>query len=142
MLTSVPTDQLFTAVLAYKCLLTAPFNATVALDFLRYYTDTLQFQSTLPYLKDPPPSYQQPPVDLIGSLTSIKQRVQAGKFKSEYAFEAAVQQVVHAAHDDHLTLNAGIMSAFVFGSPLRIVSASTDGIALPKIYSTGQWYPH
>ena len=131
------TDQLFPAVLAYDCLLSAPFNSTVALEFIQYYIDTLQFQSTLAYLKNPPPSYQQRPVDVIGSLTSIQQRVQAGEFQSEYAFEVAIQEVVHATHDDHITLTAGILSAFTFGSPLRIVSASTDGIALPKIYIAG-----
>ena len=131
-------DELFTAKSAYDCLVSAPFNATVALEFLRYYNDTLQFQSTLAYLKNPPPSYQQPAADLIGSLTSVQQRVQAGEFKNEYEFEVAVQEVVLAAHDDHLALNAGILSAFVFGSPLRIVSVSTDGIELPKIYVVGQ----
>ena len=49
-----------------------------------------------------------------------------------------MQEVVQATHDDHVTLNAGILSAFTFGSPLRIVSASTDGIELPKIYIVGQ----
>ncbi len=137
MLTSPPTVQLFPAALAYECLLSAPINSTVALDFLSYYNDTLQFQSTLAYLKNPPSSYQQPALDLIGSLNNISLRVQAGEFKSEYAFEATVQEVVYATHDDHITLNTGILSAFTFGSPLRIVSASTDGIALPKIYIAG-----
>ena len=138
-LTWRPTDDLFTAKSVYDCLISAPFNSTVALDFLQYYIDTLQFQSTLAYLKNPPPSYQQPPVDVLGSLNTIKQRVQAGEFQSEYAFEVAVQGVVQATHDDHVSLNAGILSAFTFGSPLRIVSASTDGIALPKIYIAGSW---
>ena len=134
-----PADELFPAVLAYQCLLSAPFNSTIALEFLQYYNDTLQFQSTLAYLKNPPPSYQQPPIDVIGSLNTIQQRVQAGEFQSEYAFEVAVQEVVYATHDDHITLDAGILSAFTFGSPLRIVSASTDGIALPQVYIAGQW---
>ena len=136
-LTSKSTDELFTAKLAYDCLTSAPFNATVALEFLDYYNDTLQFQSTLELLKSPPPSYQQPSVDVPASLASIKQRVQAGTFQNEYEFEIAVQEVVYATHDDHITLSAGILSAFNFGSPLRIVSASTDGIALPKIYIPG-----
>ena len=61
----------------------------------------------------------------------------AGAFQNEYEFESAIQEVVYATHDAHVTLSAGILSAFVFFSPLRIVSASTDGIALPKIYITG-----
>ena len=76
-------------------------------------------------------------MDVPAELASIKQRIQAGEFQNEYAFEVAVQEVVYATHDDHVNLNAGILSAFNFASPLRIVSASTDGIALPKIYILG-----
>lgn len=137
MLMLLPPDQVFTAKLAYDCLISAPFNATVALAFLQYYNDTIQFQSTLAYLKDPPPSYQQPGIDVQASLNTIAQRVQAGGFENEYTFEVAVQAVIYATHDDHVTLSAGILSAFTFGSPYSIVSASTDGIALPKIYITG-----
>lgn len=135
------TDEVFTAKLAYDCLISAPFNATVALAFLQYYNDTIQFQSTLAYLKDPPASYQQPAIDVQASLNTIQQRVQAGEFQNEYTFEVAVQEVIYATHDDHVTLSAGILSAFTFGSPYSIVSASTDGIALPKIYIAG-WSPH
>ncbi|KAK4690731.1 hypothetical protein P7C71_g6129, partial [Lecanoromycetidae sp. Uapishka_2] len=130
-------DVLFTAKLAYDCLISAPFNATVALAFLQYYNDTIQFQSTLAYLKNPPASYQQPAIDVQASLNTIQQRVQAGEFQNEYTFEVAVQEVIYATHDDHITLSAGILSAFTFGSPYSIVSASTDGIALPKIYIEG-----
>lgn len=137
MLTVPSKDALFPAVLAYDCLLSAPFNSTVAIDFVQYYNDTLQFQSTLGYLKDPPASYQQPAVDVIGSLNTIAQRIQAGEFQTEYAFEVALQEVILATHDDHVSLDAGVLSAFTFGSPLGIVSASTDGIALPKIYIAG-----
>ena len=127
----------FTAKLAYDCLTSAPFNASIALEFLDYYNTTLQFQTTLETLKNPPPSYQQPSLDIPAALTSIKQRVQVGEFHNEYEFEVAVMEVVFATHDDHVNLNVGILSAFSFGSPLRIVSASTDGIELPKIYIPG-----
>ena len=130
-------DEIFTAKLAYDCLTSAKFNATIALNFLAYYNDTLQFYSTLETLKNPPPSYQQPPVDIPAALTSIKQRAQAGQFQNEYEFEIAVMELVYATHDDHVNLNVGILGAFTFGSPLRIVSASTDGIELPKVYIAG-----
>ena len=130
-------DELFTAKLAYDCLISAPFNATVALAFLSYYNDTIQFQSTLAYLKDPPPSYQQPSIDVQASLNTIAEMIEAGEFENEYVFEVAVQAVLYATHDDHVTLSAGILSAFTFGSPYSIVSASTDGIELPKVYIEG-----
>ena len=127
-------DALFLASDAYNCLITAPFNATVASGLVSYYKDFLQFHSTLAYLKDPPPSYQQPSIDVLASLDALEAQVQAGAFKTEYDFEVALQTVIYATHDAHVSLSAGILSIFTFGSPLRIVSVSSNGIELPKIY--------
>ncbi|KAL8655711.1 MAG: hypothetical protein Q9226_002934 [Calogaya cf. arnoldii] len=126
--------NLFTAELVHDCLISTPFNATVATQFLSYYKDTLQFQSTLAYLKNPPSTYKQPSVDLLGGLDSIQQAVDTGFYKNEYDFEAAVQKLVYAAHDAHITLYAGALSVFTFGAPVSIVSVSTDGIAYPKVF--------
>ena len=125
---------LFLASDAYDCLITAPFNQTVAGGLVSYYKDFLQFQSTLVYLKDPPPSYQQPSIDVLASLDALQAQVQAGTFKTEYDFEVALQTILYAMHDAHVSLSGGILSIFTFGSPLRIVSVSSNGIELPKIY--------
>lgn len=125
---------MFLASDAYDCLITAPFNATVASGLVTYYKDLLQFQSTLAYLKDPPPSYQQPSIDVLASLDALEGQVQAGTFKTEYDFEVALQTIIYAIHDAHVSLSAGLLSIFTFGSPLRIVSVSSNGIELPKIY--------
>ena len=125
---------LFLASDAYDCLVTAPFNATVASGLVSYYKDFLQLQSTLAYLKDPPPSYQQPSIDVLASLDALEAQVQVGTFKTEYEFEVALQTLLYATHDAHVSLSAGILSIFTFGSPLRIVSVSSNGIDLPKIY--------
>ena len=131
------TVEIFVAKDVYHCLQTVPFNQTNALQLLQYWEDTLQLQSTLAYLKDPPPEYQQPKYDLIGALDLIRSEVNTGKFKNEYDFESAIQQVVIAAHDAHITLSYGILSVFVFGSPYGLVAASKDGIELPKLYVVG-----
>lgn len=115
-----------------------PFNATVATQFVQYYKDTLQFQSTLAYLKNPPPSYQQPAVDLLAGLDRIDNDIKSGTYLNEYDFEADLQRLIYSAHDAHLVLFAGALAVFTFGSPLRIVSVSEDGIALPKVYVTGK----
>lgn len=115
-----------------------PFNATVATQFVHYYRDTLQFQSTLAYLKNPPPSYQQPAVDLLAGLDRIENDIKSGTYSNEYDFEADLQRLIYSAHDAHLVLYAGALAVFTFGSPLRIVSVSEDGIALPKVYVTGE----
>ncbi|KAL8709816.1 MAG: hypothetical protein Q9225_007391, partial [Loekoesia sp. 1 TL-2023] len=125
---------LFTAESAHNCLISTPFNATVATNFLSYYKDTLQFQSTLAYLNSPPSTYNQPSVDLLGGLDVIQQAVDSGAYTNEYDFEAAVQKLVYSTHDAHLILYAGVLSVFTFGAPVSIVSVSLDGIAFPKIF--------
>lgn len=128
----------FSAQDAHECLSSAPFRQDIALEFIQYYNDTLQLQTTQAYLKDPPSGYQQPPVDLFGGLAEIKDQVQAGQFKNEYDFEVAVQKLILATHDAHISLGYGILSIFTFGSPYGLVSVSTDGLALPKLFIPGQ----
>jgi hypothetical protein len=125
---------IFNASLAYECLTSVPFNPAVASRFLQYYNDTLPFQSTLTYLKNPPPSYQQPGVDLLGGLEQLQQAINNGVFPNQYEFESALQTLLYAAHDGHVNLVAGILSAFDFASPYDIVSLSLDGVQLPKVY--------
>ncbi|KAL8856656.1 MAG: hypothetical protein Q9178_006723 [Gyalolechia marmorata] len=126
--------NLFTAELVHDCLISTPFNATVATQFISYYKDTLQFQSTLAYLKSPPSTYKQPSIDLLGGLDSIQRAVDNGAYKNEYDFEVAVQKLVYATHDAHVSLYAGALSVFTFGAPVSIVSVSTNGIAYPKVF--------
>ncbi|KAF4635118.1 hypothetical protein G7Y89_g2987 [Cudoniella acicularis] len=129
-----PNTTTFNASFVYECLTSVPFNPAVALGFLDYYNDTLQFQSTLTYLKNPPSSYQQPGVDLLGGLATLKNGVEEGIFPNQYEFEAALQTLLYAAHDGHVTLNAGILAAFSFSSPQDVVSLSLDGIQVPEVY--------
>ncbi|KAI8942579.1 hypothetical protein NX059_000637 [Plenodomus lindquistii] len=93
---------------AYDCLTSVPFNAAVAQRFINYVNDTLQFQSTLAYLKDPQTGYQQPAVDVQAQLQSIKNKV----------------------------TTAGITAAFSFLAPFSITVASADGTTLPELYVT------
>ena len=107
----------------------------MALQFVDYYNAILQFQTTAAYLKDPPPSYQQPATDLYGGLADIRSNVQSGGYANEYEFEVALQQLLQTAHDGHLYLQGGALNVFGFTAPFPIVSISEDGIALPKVYS-------
>ena len=115
-----------------------PFNRTVATQFLNYYMDTINFQSTISYIKQPPTSYQQPPVDLFDGLDQIQSAIDSNLFSNEYAFEAAVQRLLYNAHDGHLSLEAGLMSIFSFGNQYALSSVSADGVELPKPYLTGK----
>jgi hypothetical protein len=88
----------------------------------------------LAYLKNPPTSYQQPGVDLVEGLGQLQSGVDNGAFANQYEFEAALQALLLAAHDSHLTLYSGILAAFSFGSPTDLVSVSIDGVQNPKVY--------
>lgn len=116
----------FRASLIYECLTSVPFNAAVATSFLQYYNDTLQFQSTLAYLKNPPTSYQQPGVDLVGGLMELQMGVNNNAFQNQYEFEAALAALLLASHDSHLILDSGILAVFNFGSAWDLVSVSAE----------------
>lgn len=118
------------------CLRSVPFTAAPALRFLDYYNTTLQFHSTLAFLKSPPAGYQQSAVDVVGVLNRLKANVTAGYYTTQYQFEQEVQGLVFAIHDVHTELRSGIMAPFWFGSPLSVSAASLDGIEPPKIYFT------
>ncbi|KAF2760803.1 hypothetical protein EJ05DRAFT_497366 [Pseudovirgaria hyperparasitica] len=126
----------FPASLAYECLIYVPFHPEVALRFIQYYNETLQFQGTLPYLANPPQGYQQPAVDLLAELDRLKQATTSGVFQNQYDFEAATIKIVNAIHDSHVELNQGILAAFSFASPYEISSVSRDGLEAPQIYFT------
>ncbi|KAK1990787.1 peptidase S41 family protein [Colletotrichum falcatum] len=126
--------RIFYASDAYLCLTSVPFNDAVALRFIEYYNTTMQFQSTLAYVKNPPQGYQQPAFDLVQGLSDLKQNVTSGVYKNQYDFEADLQYLVYSVHDAHVDLSSGILSAFSFASPFSLVTASTDGKETPKVY--------
>ena len=120
--------------MALACLTSVPFDAAVGSDFISYWNDTLQYQSTLAFLRNPPEGYQQPPADLLAGIQQIQNDIDAGAFKNQYAFEAALQKLLLSANDMHLHLTGGILAAFAFGVTGGVVSVSSDGVELPKVY--------
>ena len=132
-------DTYFPASIAYDCLLTVPFNSTVALQLISYYNQTLQFQSTLAYLRNPPATYQQPGTDVIGGLDAIQSNINAGRYANEYEFESAILRLIQSSHDGHLVFSGGASAVFSFTSPYQFLSISPDGIQMPKVYVAGKY---
>lgn len=126
--------EVFNAKDVAACMATVPFNSTVASQLLQYLRDFASFQSTTSYVRDPPPSYQQPAFDLFGSLDLIQQAVNGGAYQSEYDFEISILQTLQYFHDSHLDLIMGVSGVFGFGSSYAISSISEDGIQPPKPY--------
>ncbi|KAK8123150.1 peptidase s41 family protein, partial [Apiospora sp. TS-2023a] len=119
---------------AFDCLRSVPFNDAVALRFIDYYNQTMQFQTTWSTLKEPPAGYQQPAVDLQQGLADLRNNVTSNVYKNQYAFESDLQYLIYQVHDTHVDLSAGVLAAFTFGSPYSIMSASIDGKQEPKLW--------
>lgn len=135
-LTLFCTDGYAKAVDVYNCWITVPFNPAVGSRFVKYWNGTLQFQGTLEYLRQPPAGYQQPPVDLIAGVNDVQHTIDSNGFANEYQVEAALQSLLFSAHDSHVSLDAGLLSSFYFGSVNGLTAVSLDGVQLPKVYLT------
>lgn len=125
---------IFLASEVWACISQVPFNAAVASRFVDYFNRTMQFQSTLVYLRNPPAGYQQSAVDVQHEINVIKSKVDLGAYKSQYTLEADLKVLVSSIHDNHVILDSGILSAFKYASPYSIISLLEDGVREPKIY--------
>ena len=133
----IDTDYDFTAHQVYACLVTVPFFKDPATQLLNYIADTLTYQSTISYLRDPPSSYQQPAIGVVETLSFLQDLVDTSSFSNQYEFEAAVQRLLLRMHDAHVVLSGGLLEYVVFGAPMDLLSLSSDGMALPRIHTFG-----
>ncbi|KAK8868572.1 Peptidase S41 [Apiospora arundinis] len=116
---------------AQNCLASLPFNQQLASQFITELRKYVQFQSTLEVLKAPPKGYPYPAIDILGGLDKIAQT----KYGSQYEFDTAILNLVDSANDGHFSI--GLCSTGLFGflrSGPVLISASTDGLALPQLY--------
>jgi hypothetical protein len=127
------------AQLAWDCLQSIPLNATGALDLVQSLKPYVQFQSTLAWLKDPPSEYAEKlfgPVDLLGGLDSIAEKVKGEEYSGEYEFGFELYKLFQSAHDGHLYVVPDVVSSlFQWYRPLPLVSVSDDGYGLPGVFA-------
>ncbi|KAI1781219.1 hypothetical protein F4818DRAFT_398389 [Hypoxylon cercidicola] len=126
----------FAGSLAFDCLASVPNRPQPAVKLVQSLKAFAQWQSTLAFLKTPPQSYMLPPVDIQGNLDNISATASAGGFPSEYDFQVNILQTISAAHDGHFLFLPDIFKVFGFSNSLAegIVSVSTNGTSLPKLY--------
>lgn len=64
-------------------LISMPFNPAITSQFIEYYNNTIQYHTTLSYLKSPPPGYQQPATDILKGLQDIQNGIDRGLFPNQ-----------------------------------------------------------
>lgn len=111
-----------------------PFNETLAVKQIAWLQSYVQFQTTLNYLKSPPPEYQLGSVDLVSQLNAIAQGARSGHYSNEFQFESDIYSLFASAGDGHLSYLPYLIGSFLFSRMDDLVSVSEDGIQTPKVY--------
>ncbi|TGJ79627.1 hypothetical protein E0Z10_g9124, partial [Xylaria hypoxylon] len=117
---------------AQDCLLSLPFVAKTAGQFLIEIRKYIQFQSSLEALKNPPDTYLSPAVDILGGLDKIGNN----SYTNQYQFDFDIRSLVRSATDGHFVIFPCSLSPFSFfrQETSSLVSISQDGLAQPEIY--------
>jgi hypothetical protein len=134
-----PANQTFAALGEYAqaCLTSIPFYQDLAAQWLAELRKYVEWQSTLDILRQPPATYQSPPVDIQQGLDDISAKINASQYQSQYDFETEVTMLIRSANDGHFSVKPCTLGIFDFSLDLSfaLVSISSDGIKAPKIYA-------
>lgn len=94
----------------------------------------LKFQSDLVYIKDPPPGFLYPGVDVLGVLDSIISKLKGDGYSNEWEFHVEVWELITSAYDFHMTYTPDILTKVAFWTRgAQLVSVSLDGSSLPNV---------
>jgi hypothetical protein len=97
----------------------------------------VQFQSTLAFLKNPPDGYKNPPVDILGGLGDIRNKVSEDQYANEYELEGEIASFLDRAKDGHLGFDGPTFAGAVrWRRGFVLVSLSVDG-GPGKIFDIG-----
>ncbi|KAK3613789.1 hypothetical protein LTR56_027674 [Elasticomyces elasticus] len=131
--TAVQNVTNFVAGIAMACLQSIPVNVSGDVEVINGLTMLLRSQSTLPYLKNPPPGYLYPGVDVLGSLDSILADLEVETYASEYDVQMDLYNLVNSAYDFHFTWIPDVVAVFSWNRKGGLISVSSDGLSLPDV---------
>ncbi|CAI6099746.1 unnamed protein product [Clonostachys chloroleuca] len=123
------------AEMAYNCSASVPLVPEDALGTIDYLKNYSNFDTTLSFLKKPPPSYQKPGVDIMGRLDRVADNVRNGKYSSYAEFESDVWVITSESSEGHFSISLQLLGLFSYILNDTIVSLSRDGKELPQIYA-------
>lgn len=129
------------ATLAYECLLSVPVDVQNGIKLIEELKLYMQWQSDTTYLKKPPKTSRQEPFDVYDELNNISQKLKTGTYKSEYVLQQDIYDTFTFVRDGHTSYGADILGVFTFsrGEDLTLVSVSSDGHSLPKLFTLGKF---
>lgn len=123
------------AQLAYECLTSVPLNQDEAVALVKAILPYVEWQSDLSFLKNPPPGYLMPAVDVKKELNRVLNHIIDGKYENEHAFQMDLFKVFQSVHDGHFRFTPDLLGKTLhFRRSVGIVSVSRDGVEVPKIY--------
>ena len=132
------------AQVAVDCLKPVPINKAEDLALIEEMKYYINWQSTLPYLLDPPKGYTGNRVDVFDEIERITKDLKSDKYKDEYSLMVDVERAFTKSYDFHFYFVPDIMRVFEFrrgnighglDDDFAIVSVSKDGKELPKLFN-------
>jgi hypothetical protein len=130
-----PSGQpLVPAEVGYNCLNSVKVDVAGDIQQIEELKAYLQWQTTFTYLSNPPAGYTEKPVDILGGLDLIAQKVKNGSYTSEWAVQSDISSLLSQAYDNHLGFKSDMANVIEFERNLSLVSISKDGVALPELY--------
>lgn len=124
--------------LAYECLQSVPVDFEGDITLIDEIEAYFEWQSTPAYLADPPAHYDNPKLDIFGSLANVRHKLANKTYKSEYEFALDLYEIPQKSQDDHFAYMPDILNVFRFYRKVQLVSVSPDGHYLPKVYVYGK----
>ncbi|KAI0470050.1 hypothetical protein GGR56DRAFT_668271 [Xylariaceae sp. FL0804] len=122
--------------LGYNCLNSVSLHQQQALDLFDSVIEFVYWQTDTNYLKDPPPTYLEPAVDVYAELAQVRSKIANGTYDTEYEFQADIFRVFNLAHDGHFRFFPDLLTGVIqFTRGVGLVSVSEDGLVVPKIYT-------
>ncbi|KID81766.1 peptidase S41 family protein [Metarhizium guizhouense ARSEF 977] len=117
------------------CRKSLPVMQKANLELLDYLRPYVEFQSTIELLKDPPPEYLLPGVDIMGGMQAMRQKLVNNGYESQLDVMTDLHRIFVAANDNHFGHLPGLFSAFRYSRlDLNFRSISTDGFEMPQIF--------
>ena len=122
------------AEVGYNCLNSVKVDVAGDIQQIEELKAYLQWQTTFTYLSNPPAGYTEKPVDILGGLDLIAQKVKNGSYTSEWAVQSDISSLLNQAYDNHLSFISDMAFVIGFERNHSLVSISKDGVALPELY--------